>query len=168
MFSYGENSLSVMSSSASVVSSVLYYKGTYKATHPKEQRHWIILHWTSENHVSFLVVLAHWLILEFEKREELLDFVEIQGWHSGYNLADHVQGISEELGIVEKLLTITRDNAGNNITHCDSLHAALLKEFREVGDLFPLKPFMRFRGRASFIPCLAHIIDLICKEVLRS
>jgi hypothetical protein len=27
---------------------------------------------------------------------------------------------------------------------------------------------MRFRGRQSFIPCLAHIINLICKDVLVS
>src|ERR1700758_638764 len=33
---------------------------------------------------------------------------------------------------------------------------------------FALKPLMRFRGRDSFIGCLAHILNLICKDILVS
>jgi hypothetical protein len=70
--------------------------------------------------------------------------------------------------IAHKLLTITGDNAGNNLTLCDFLHAALSKSFEEEDHPFRLKPLMRFRGRASFIPCLAHVINLICKDILAS
>ena len=37
--------------------------------------------WTSKNQVSFLGV-GHWLTQGFEKKEELLDLVEIEGSHS--------------------------------------------------------------------------------------
>jgi hypothetical protein len=47
--------------------------------------------WTSENQVSFLGVIGHWLTHDFEKREELLDFIEIEGRHSGENLAESVK-----------------------------------------------------------------------------
>jgi hypothetical protein len=33
-------------------------------------------------------------------------------------------------------------------------------------DRFRIRPLMRFRGRPGFIPCLAHILNLICKDVL--
>ena len=122
--------------------------------------------WTSENQVSFLGIVGHWLTEDFEKREELLDFVEIEGRHSGENMAERVKSILEEFEIAEKLLTVTGDNAGNNLTLCDFLHAELLNRFDEEDDPFRMKPLMRFRGRASFIPCLAHIINLICKSIL--
>jgi hAT family C-terminal dimerisation region len=124
--------------------------------------------WTSENQVSFLGVIGHWLTHDFEKREELLDFIEIEGRHSGENLAESVKGILEVFEIAHKLLTLTGDNAGNNLTLCDFLHAALSKSFEEEDHPFRLKPLMRFRGRASFIPCLAHVINLICKDILAS
>ncbi|KAF7184345.1 hypothetical protein CNMCM7691_005097 [Aspergillus felis] len=73
-----------------------------------------------------------------------------------------------ELKIAPKLLTITGDNAGNNGTLCDFLHTELLRAYDDADDQFRMKPLMRFRGRSSFIPCLAHIINLICKDVLAS
>ncbi|KAJ5752721.1 hypothetical protein N7520_009638 [Penicillium odoratum] len=74
----------------------------------------------------------------------------------------------DELDIAPKLLTITGDNAGNNGTLCDSLHDQLLKKYDNDDDRFRIRPLMRFRGRQSFIPCLAHILNLICKDVLAS
>jgi hypothetical protein len=57
---------------------------------------------------------------------------------------------------------------GNNKTLCDTLHAKLLKTYDDEDDQFRMKPLMRFRGRDSFIPCLAHVINLICKDFLAS
>ncbi|GKZ63712.1 hypothetical protein AnigIFM49718_007038, partial [Aspergillus niger] len=74
----------------------------------------------------------------------------------------------DELDIAPKLLTITGDNAGNNGTLCDSLHDQLLKKYDNDDDCFRIRPLMRFRGRQSFIPCLAHILNLICRDVLAS
>ena len=74
----------------------------------------------------------------------------------------------EELAIAPKLLTITGDNASNNGTLCDSLHEELLKKYDNDDDRFRIGPLMWFRGRQSFIPCLAHILNLICKGVLAS
>jgi hypothetical protein len=70
-----------------------------------------------------------------------------------------------ELDIAPKLLTITGDNAGNYGTLCDSLHDQLLKKYDNDDDRFCIRPLMRFRGRQSFIPCLAHVLNLICKDV---
>lgn len=71
-----------------------------------------------------------------------------------------------ELDIAPKLLTITGDNAGNNGTMYDTLYAELSKVYDDEDGDFRLRPLMRFHGRASFIRYLAHIINLICKDIL--
>ncbi|KAJ5240474.1 uncharacterized protein N7469_002065 [Penicillium citrinum] len=124
--------------------------------------------WTSENQIAIMGIMGHWISPEFAKREELLEFTDINGPHSGENLAEIVFRLLEELDIEPKLLTITGDNASNNGTLCDSLHEELLKKYDNDDDRFRIRPLMRFRGRQSFIPCLAHILNLICKDVLAS
>ncbi|KAJ9480587.1 hypothetical protein PENNAL_c0164G05839 [Penicillium nalgiovense] len=124
--------------------------------------------WTSENQIAIMGIIGHWISPEFEKREELLEFTDICGPHSGENLAEIVMKMLEELDVAPKLLTITGDNAANNGTLCDSLHAELLKKYDDKNDQFRIRPLMRFRGRQSFIPCLAHVINLICRDVLAS
>jgi hypothetical protein len=124
--------------------------------------------WTSENQIPIMGIIGHWISPEFEKRDELLKFTEINGPHSRENLAEVVLKMLDELDIAPKLLTITGDNAGNNRTLCDSLHDQLLKKYDNDDDRFRIRPLIRFRGRQSFIPCLAHILNLIYKDVLAS
>jgi hypothetical protein len=111
--------------------------------------------WTSEHQLSILGVIGHWITPDFEKKEELLEFTEIRGPHTGENLAEILILMLKELEIVPKLLTITGDNAGNNGTLCDCLHTELLKTYDDdANDQFRMKPLMRFHGRRSFIPLL--------------
>ncbi|KAJ6003920.1 hypothetical protein N7540_013202 [Penicillium herquei] len=56
-------------------------------------------------------IIGHWVSPEFEKRDKLLKFTEINGPYSGENLAEVVLKILDELDIVPKLLTITGDNS---------------------------------------------------------
>ena len=122
--------------------------------------------WTSEHQVAIFGVVGHWITPEFDRREVVLDFAEIQGAHSGENLAESLLTTIQELDIAPKLLTITGDNASNNGTLCDVLYAELRKAYDDEDDIFRMKPLMRFHGRKSFIRCLAHVINLICKEIL--
>jgi hypothetical protein len=92
--------------------------------------------------------------------------MDFQGAHSGENLADSLLTMIHELDIAANLLTITSDNAGNNGTLCDALYTELLKTYDDEEDVFRIKPLMRFHGRKSFLRCLAHVINLICKEIL--
>ena len=122
--------------------------------------------WTSEHQLAIFGVIGHWITPDFERREELLEFTELYGPHSGENMADILLITLQELEIAPKLLTITGDNASNNGTLCDALQTELRKTYDDEDDEFRMKPLMRFHGRKSFIRCLAHIINLICKDVL--
>jgi hypothetical protein len=124
--------------------------------------------WTSENQIAIMGIIGHSISPEFEKREELLKFTNICRPHSGENLAEIVMRMLEELDVAPKLLTIIGDNTANNGTLCDSLYAQLLKKYDDKNDQFRIRPLIRFRGRSSFIPCLAYIINLICRDVLAS
>jgi hypothetical protein len=72
--------------------------------------------WTSTNSLPVLAIVGHWLTEKFEYRQKVLEFIELQGAHSGENLAATVEACLVELDLVPKLLTITGDNAGGNET----------------------------------------------------
>jgi len=121
--------------------------------------------WTSPNRKPILAIIGHWMTPEFEEREEVLEFIEITGEHSGEQLADVVEKLLGELMLKHKLFSITGDNAGNNGTMCDSLFDRLKDQYDDKPSL--VRPRMRFHGRDSFVRCLAHVINLICSDVLR-
>jgi hypothetical protein len=64
-----------------------------------------------------------------------------------------------ELDLTSKLTTITGDNASNI--------QEMVSELRFTLEEKSLQP-IRFRGVDSYIRCLAHILNLIVKDILRS
>jgi hypothetical protein len=75
--------------------------------------------------------------------------------------------VLEELKIKHKLFAITGDNAGNNSTLCQALYNSLKHKFDDNFSLIG-RLRMRFHGKSSWIRCLAHVIALICKDVLNN
>lgn len=81
--------------------------------------------WTSPNRTPIFAIIGHWYTPDFEEREEVLEFVETHGSHTGEILAEAVMKILEELKIKYKLFSITGDNAGNNGTLFQSVYTSL-------------------------------------------
>ncbi|KAJ6061220.1 hypothetical protein N7444_001916 [Penicillium canescens] len=99
--------------------------------------------WTSQNHLPILGIIGHWLTDEFEYRERLLEFTELQGVHSGENLAIAVENMLTELSLEDKLISITGDNASNNEAMASELYFSLSD---------------RPRGKT---PCQHHSIEVL-------
>ena len=76
--------------------------------------------WTSGNHLPILGVIGHTLV-GGQLQEYVLALQEIQGRHTGENLAPIVLAILQDYSITHKLGYIQTDNATNN----DTLMAAL-------------------------------------------
>lgn len=124
--------------------------------------------WTSSNSKSILGVIGHWLTAEFEYKVRVLDFVELIGSHTGENIAEILQKLLMELRIGHKLLTITADNASNNETMMSELFFGLQEKLTTDDiEFFEMKP-LRFRGKDSYIRCLAHVLNLIVGDILAS
>jgi hypothetical protein len=121
--------------------------------------------WTAPNRKPIFAIISHWITLSFDEREEVLEFVEVYGSYTGEALAIVVERLLTELKLKQKLFTITGDNASNNGTLCDALFRTLAKDFDDKQG--PLgRPRMRFHGKESWIRCFAHVIALICGDVL--
>jgi hypothetical protein len=88
----------------------------------------------------------------------VLEFTELHGIHSGENLATAVQCTLSELDLESKVIAITGDNASNNKVMASELYHAIKK----------LSPEIQFHGVDSYIRCLAHILNLIVKDILRA
>jgi len=97
------------------------------------------------------------------KREALFKFIALKGVHSSENIAGITFGSLNHLGVLEKLLAITADNALNNNTLVKHLHRQLLTLFdNEVDFEFGnIQPIMRFQGKHHRIRCIAHVLNLI-------
>jgi hypothetical protein len=121
--------------------------------------------WTSKNHLPIIGIIGHWLTEEFDYQEKVLEFAELHGAHSGENLATAVETTLIELGLEHKLITITGDNASNNETMASELFYSLSNRLQVLGkdstkDMAPL-----YQGLDSYIRCLAHILNLIVKDI---
>jgi hypothetical protein len=120
--------------------------------------------WTSQNQLPILGIIGHWLTDEFEYRERLLEFAELQGIHSGENLAGVVENMLIELSLEDKLVSITGDNASNNEAMASELFFSLSDRPREQDAM----PAPLYRGLDSYIRCLAHVLNLIVKDILHA
>jgi hypothetical protein len=114
--------------------------------------------WTSKNHLPILAIIGHWLTEDFKYQEKVLEFTELHGIHSGENLATAVQCTLSELDLESKVIAITGDNASNNEVMASELYHALKESSPEI----------QFHGVDSYIRCLAHILNLIVKDILRA
>ncbi|CAB4403415.1 unnamed protein product [Rhizophagus irregularis] len=112
--------------------------------------------WTSTNTVAFLGITCHYIDINWNLHDILVDFVHLSGSHTGENLAKaFLSCVDNEFNIFNKILAITADNAANNTT--------LLKELKNVCG----RNEINFNHKRNHVRCLAHIINLTSQEILR-
>ena len=97
----------------------------------------------------------------------MLDFGYLKGKHFGENLAFYTFLILNSFKLKLKLFSITRDNASNNSTLCRYLYKKLKHEFDDEDKPNWTKLLMHFHGEDSYIRCLAYVINLIYKAILK-
>ena len=71
---------------------------------------------------SFLAIKAYWIDESWRFYEELLGFPVIKGRHTGENFSNYVRPILEEYDLLDRLVSMTTDNAGNNGTMFDKMY----------------------------------------------
>jgi hypothetical protein len=86
--------------------------------------------WTSNNDISILAVIGHWLTEDFVYKERVLEFIEIDRAKSRENIAGIVIELLQELDINDKVISITGDNASNNETLVNIVESSLIEQFQ--------------------------------------
>ena len=105
--------------------------------------------WSSRNFTSLLGLTVHFLDEEGRFRAFLLGLPQVEGRHTGENLADRVSEIIHEYGLEDRIGYFVTDNADNNDTCLDALSA-------ELG-------FNKVQRR---LRCSGHIINLVARSIL--
>jgi hypothetical protein len=59
--------------------------------------------WTSSNYIPFLGITAHWITNEWELKNTIVDFVKLEGPHSGKNIKEVFLNSLNNLGITTKV-----------------------------------------------------------------
>ncbi|TKA52632.1 hypothetical protein B0A49_13533, partial [Cryomyces minteri] len=105
--------------------------------------------WTSDNNMSLLGVVAHFLDANDQRQTVLVGLPRLFGHHSGENIASTVCKVLDEYEITNKVGCFMMDNASNNGTMID----AVIKRI----------PSLKRRAR---LRCVGHIFNLIIKAIL--
>lgn len=108
--------------------------------------------WTSDNHLSFLGVVAHFVDAENNQRDLLIGFRNLAGDHTASAQASVILNVIREYGFESSFNCFVGDNASNN----DKKLITYLNE----GSL------MLKLGTEHRIRCAGHIINLIVKATL--
>ncbi len=111
--------------------------------------------WTSSNNLAFLGSVAHFIDEAGGLRTILLALKELQGEHSGANMAVIILDVLSVYAIRGRLGYFVMDNATNN----DTMLEAIAKEFKEADGIYydPVEHRLR---------CIGHVINLSVQAFL--
>ncbi|GBC54321.2 zinc finger BED domain-containing protein RICESLEEPER 2-like [Rhizophagus irregularis DAOM 181602=DAOM 197198] len=84
----------------------------------------------------------------------LLDFIKLEGPHSGANIKDAFLKSLKNFNIESKILGVTTDNASNNITFLKAVESDLSQRY------------IYYDSDDKHVRCLAHVINLAAQQVL--
>ncbi len=107
--------------------------------------------WSSSNRLSFLVIMRFYYIEFWEYWKVLLSFEQIKDKHIESNLSSITEWILQELDIQDRVMTVITDNVSNNDIMMTSLNETL-----------------QMFSAISHLSCLAHVIQLAVKQLLKS
>jgi hypothetical protein len=108
--------------------------------------------WTSNNHYSFLAVVAHFVDATYNQRDVLVAFRNLFGDHTGRAQASVVLKVVQEYNFERQFNCFVSDNAKNN-------DLEFMDHINNNSDFVVLDPSHRIR-------CTGHIINLIVKATL--
>jgi len=107
--------------------------------------------WSSSNRLSFLVIMRFYYIEFWKYWKVLLSFEQIEDKHIESNLSSITEWILQELDIQDRVMTVITDNVSNN----DVMMTALDETLQTFSAI-------------SHLSCLAHVIQLAVKQLLKS
>ena len=109
--------------------------------------------WTSNQTLSYMCLVAHFIDKNWNMQVRVLNFVELDPPHSGNVIAQAVFECVAAWNIEEKIISITLDNASNND-----------KAIRNLKAKFTARGSYWFVAKYFHVRCCAHIINLVVTD----
>ena len=106
--------------------------------------------WTSPNQIPFHGIVAQWIGNDFEYQQKIIDLDILNGQHTGTNLAESFMKVAMDMGVSQKILAITTDNASN----CDSFDnlSVLMDNQGSKSSQGSLPTHWKFPGFTAYFP----------------
>lgn len=114
--------------------------------------------WTGPNNEAILGITVQFVTERLGLQRLVLGLKEIQGSHTGSNMADILAKLFEEYGIERKIGYFMMDGASNNNTMIDDISQYLENE-HEIKDWCPLTHRLRCNGHVINLVILAFLFD---------
>lgn len=109
--------------------------------------------WTSNQTISYMCVVAHYIDKNWKMQTQVLAFVELDPPHTGHVIADALWSYVIEWKIEDKVVSITLDNASNNDVAVRDLKAK-----------FAFRRGVNFEANYFHVRCCDHIVNLVVKD----
>lgn len=102
-----------------------------------------------------MAITVYFIDKDWNYREMLLGFKPLHGPHTGNNLSNVLHRLLEERKLLDRIFSVTTDNATNN----DTMIRALQERLLSIGAISSRESIVR-------VPCMAHVIQLCLKQLL--
>lgn len=107
----------------------------------------------------FMAITAHWIDIDWKQRNCIVDFIHLEGSHTGENMAGALVKSCSDLGIGEQqIVGIVTDNAANNGTMLECIQATWN----------PSNEDDKFTKKQQQIRCFAHVLNLCAQKMLET
>ena len=110
--------------------------------------------WSSSyNNTAYLGVTMHYINVNWEIKKCLLDFIPMEGSHTGILISTKLTNILQDFNISDRVISLTTDNGSNMLVCGRALADQLELEFSNL--------------TFSHNRCTAHIINLAVKTGMK-
>jgi hypothetical protein len=110
--------------------------------------------WSSNQNLGYLGVTAHYIDEEFELHKKIIAFKQISFPHNSFAVQDGIMACLTEWDLVDRVFTVTLDNASVNNRAIRDLRAALGAQ-------------MFFKGEHIHVRCAAHVLNIMVQAGLQ-
>ncbi|XP_074360856.1 zinc finger BED domain-containing protein RICESLEEPER 2-like [Apium graveolens] len=112
--------------------------------------------WTSSHQkIGYMVVTGHWIDSNWNLNMGVLNFCNVPPPHSGFIISEALFKCLDEWGIIDKIGTLTVDNAATN--------DVVLRYLKQT---FSVRRSLSIEGKMFHARCCAHILNLCVQDCL--